>query len=406
MQSQLTRNSRQRNSLSTTTKDISSFLDLAPSLNRARWEGVLLDYFNTSFGDLDDRVFIQDSRRFSAFFSLHRHFGEAKTLDFFGFLCVQALLPFTNRKLIESFHGDRSNVAAEWQRVYCLSTAYLAFKEAINSLLWNRSTQFKIQGLAHTVNAVFRDTLADNATLLHTESFIPHEVSIEPVFRAIAESGPSNVANSYRSYPDMTNDPLSNKIAVSSLLGSRAKTVTRPKWTTRRARDFVTHEKETAASYENFELSPQHHYFPWFESDVHLAVLYAGLGARLAASMFVALMNFQDDAEAVYAKNDRCLQPGGERVQPPDLNLQAAVVSLKIAWNAYAEVSTFVKVKDLLTLKRDAVFFAFNCWLACGRPNGESLCNVPLQQSAQFALVFNCSSTSTMNSTEKCNLFV
>ncbi|KAK8772046.1 hypothetical protein V5799_024711 [Amblyomma americanum] len=388
-----------------TMMNASSLPSLTPSITETSWDTMLKRYFNASLVDLEGGLYIEDRRRFSALFDLHREFGEARSLALFGFLCIQALLPFTSRQLLESFQMADAESAVEYQRVYCLSTAYAGFRDVIYGLLRDETALLVVRRLADAIEAAFMEENREDF-LQFSEPISGLNTSTGSVFRFFSGTKPETMKHVYPLCPDMTNDPLRNKIALYTHLEQTLPDVASSSPATSDGYNSFGYSREDVAAYSGFQLTPQHFYFPWLTPDVHLAALYGGLGTRLASVLFFGRVNARDDASSVYAQNDRCLLPVRSASQAVHTELQAAVVSLRIAWRAYAKASANLGVKDLLPLRTDVVLFAFNCWLLCGSNEGETLCNVPLRQSADFARVLNCSTKSSMNLPKRCSLLI
>ncbi|KAL3222618.1 hypothetical protein MRX96_028397 [Rhipicephalus microplus] len=141
---------------------------------------------------------------------------------------------------------------------------------------------------------------------------------------------------------------------------------------------------------------------PFYVTNVSTAILVAGVGARIVGALYydhVAARGMNNMAK-IYADNQVCLSPGSGS-ESPDLEIQGAVASVDVAWAALKSSSESSGSPKNSSAADNVLFFSFFCYLFCGDPDGERMCNVPLQHSTTFSGVFGCGSGSFMNPAEK-----
>ncbi|KAH9372690.1 hypothetical protein HPB48_007783 [Haemaphysalis longicornis] len=89
----------------------------------------------------------------------------------------------------------------------------------------------------------------------------------------------------------------------------------------------------------------------------------------------------------------------------PTLTSRERFAAVPLVWAMFekaSEVTDDVLVMDLPTFKAAYVPFLSACYVLCGAPDGERLCNVPLMHSVDFARVYDCPVGSPMNPAKKC----
>ncbi|XP_065284041.1 uncharacterized protein [Dermacentor albipictus] len=388
-------------SMTFTTYDTESFLRQTPSVSRDRWDSMLSRYFGASVAGLRNAV-VENVQHFQALFRLHEDGGEAALNDVVEALCVQNLVRFTSFGIIASFH-ESSEVAAMWLQEKCFISTFSFFGYDLNHnfLASHRGALDNVERLAENVRQAFFDVLSDseNATAHSHRSHHEWRENISEhhfrkLFAVLKRSKARAYPAEYAVYPDLTRDPLQNWKILNEFYRRLPVSANSA---------LIAFGENDLSKFRGFELSIQHLSFPYYEPDAHRGCVLGGLGTRLAAAVFYDYVDSQADFLKFYQRNHDCLAPdaGGE----PDVNLQGAVAAIPVMFYMFRKASEDdedASVKDLSHFRADRISFMFGCYLLCGEDNGETMCNVPLKHSADFARTYGCPVGSPMNPSEKC----
>ncbi|KAL1478406.1 hypothetical protein MTO96_035037, partial [Rhipicephalus appendiculatus] len=410
----------------TRSGNASFFLQYTPSVPKARWDTLTKRYLNVSLiGDEDTLkggVAIQSTGVFSAVFELHAKQGEHVTDDIVEGLCVQALVDYVSSDLLRSLLGGSRELATESIYERCFSDAYRFYGVAINAYFHQPLSHVvaDLSRVATLVQEIFTSGLRDNDTTLR---------AVAPGLATRGSSGPSSrrgnfdlaltglsmldtksFTESYGDYPPQASSSLHNWMQHAAFASGGGKTPAGASLWESLNEDVG----RTAGRFHNFRLGLAHMEEPFYAANVSPPALMAGVGARLAAALFYdhVAARSPDDLVKAYAQNQECLFPGTGGGSP-DLEIQGAVASVDVALTALKAASvantssgTSVGLWDTIFgfLADDELFFSFFCYLHCGEPDGERLCNVPLRHSAGFSRVFGCRSGSAMNPEKKCRM--
>ncbi|KAH7974448.1 hypothetical protein HPB49_015666 [Dermacentor silvarum] len=393
---------------------VSSLGEYAPSVPEEKWRSLLHHYLRYYFSDLE-AVVLYNARSFAAIFEALRDRGEAVMSDVLGFLGVQAAIYYTSGTLRDVFF-DSPGEAVSQQEHYCFARAYRFYEHALNNFLLegNASAAASLEefrNLAERIRTQF-PRLLELDTFQSDTSPRATEYNVRALFDIVEKSRPEFFVPHYAGYPNVTNSALRNWMALSAHIrkagASSAEFVE-----SAGAGGQVDCAGQCDTVFFRWRLTPYHLGFPWYLPNVHRGVLLAGLGARVAAALFLDYVDRNATSrEEVYRKNHACLRAWTPNLgTSPDLDLQAAVSAVATAFRMYedeanrrANASLFT---DVGSVKASQVFFVFGCHLFCGDDrSGERLCNVPLRQSSDFARVFNCDRSSAMNPEKKCVMHI
>ncbi|KAH7974310.1 hypothetical protein HPB49_013978 [Dermacentor silvarum] len=411
----------------TSSANASFFLQYTPSVSKVRWDALTKRYFNVSLIDDEDDlrggVVIQGANVFSAVFEVHAKLGEHLTDDIVGGLCVQALVDYTSSDLLASLLGGSRELATESVYDRCFSDAYRFYGSAVDAYFHpplSREVMF-LRRVATLVHETFSDTLRRHDTMPGTVvpgSATKDSSSTPPrkhrnfdlALSSLYGLNTKMLADSYDHYPPETDSSLEDWMRHAAFASIGGKSPTGESlW------ESLNEDVGRAAGrFRNFRLRLAHMEDPFYAVNVSAAVLMAGVGARLAAALFydhVAASSLDDPSKA-YTENQECLFPGTGGGSS-DLEIQGAVASIDVAWSALKAASgarsssgTAIAPWDSGAglLADEELFFSFFCYLFCGEPDGERLCNVPLRHSSGFSRVFRCEKASAMNPEQKCRM--
>ncbi|XP_049513956.1 uncharacterized protein LOC125941073 [Dermacentor silvarum] len=409
----------------TRSANASFFLQYTPSVSKARWDTLTKRYLNASLvhdqDNLRGGVAIQGADVFSAVFEVHAKHGEHVTDDIVGGLCVQALVGYTSSNLLTSLLGGSRELATESVYDRCFSDAYRFYGAAIEAYFHPPLSRevVDLRRVATLVHEAFSDTLRRRFAMpgvVASGSASKNSSSAHRNFDLALSSlyglNTKTFADSYDRYPPETDSGLYNWMRHAAFASASGKSRTGVSlW------DSLNEGVGRAAGrFRNFRLRLAHMEDPFYAVNVSAAVLMAGVGTRLAAALFYdhIAVSSRDDPSKVYTENQECLFPGTGGGSS-DLEIQGAVASIDVAWSALKTASvarsstgTAIAPRDsgVAFLADEELFFSFFCYLLCGEPDGERLCNVPLRHSSGFGRVFGCESVSAMNPDKKCHMGV
>ncbi|KAK8775278.1 hypothetical protein V5799_031371 [Amblyomma americanum] len=381
--------------------DTTSFFRLAPSVPVERWNTMLRRYFNISFSDLHG-VAVRNVDYFRAVFKAHEQKGEGAMNDVVETLCVQNLVQYTSYEIIASFHESG---AIQSLREDCFLSTVAFFSYDVNHfLLKTRSSALSgVIQLAERVLEAFFAFIGDSDNRSHTlihnyaQSHDGNVSNFRNVFTVLKNSAQTAYHFAQGGYPVVTSDPLHNWILFYKSYLRLSRAVALSPLTQYRERDF--------AKFKGFSVLTEHLDFPYYTPDAHRGVVLGGLGSRIAATVFYDYVESQRDASEIYQRNQDCL--AGSSGDEQDLDLQGAVASVPVVLSAFKqslEATDDHLAGDLPPFPATSILFLFGCYLLCGEPNGERMCNVPLMHSPEFSRVYGCAESSFMNPSNKCTL--
>ncbi|KAH7973382.1 hypothetical protein HPB49_000511 [Dermacentor silvarum] len=409
----------------TRSANASFFLQYTPSVSKARWDTWTKRYLNVSLIDDLDKlrggVAIQGADVFSAVFEVHAKHGEHVTDDVVGGLCVQALVDYTSSELLTSLLGGSRELATKSVYERCFSDSYRFYGAAIDAFLHPPLSRevVDLRRVATIVHKTFSNTLRRRfampgaiAPASATKNSSSAHRNFDLALSSLYGLNTKAFADSYDRYPPETDSGLYNWMRHAAFAAAGGKSPTGESLGETLNEDVG----RVAGRFHNFRLRLAHMEDPFCVANVSSAVLMAGVGARLAAALFYdhIAVSSPDDPSQVYTENQECLFPGTGGGSS-DLEIQGAVASIDVAWSALKTASVARSSTGMAIAPGDSgggfladeeLFFSFFCYLLCGEPDGERLCNVPLRHSSGFARVFGCENASAMNPDKKCRMGV
>ncbi|KAL1487307.1 hypothetical protein MTO96_008090 [Rhipicephalus appendiculatus] len=243
---------------------VTRFLSYAPQVSKDRWATQLETYFSVALNDAGG-VVIDDLGQFKAVFQLLERHGERMMLDLLGWLSVQVLIHYTNKGLMDSFYR-LSDVANDEHHDRCFTTAYAAFGYALNRLFqehieveMNRVKRI----VQHRLRPAFRSLLQRGVYLLGSVTPEPTGGRLDRAFEIIYNTFVNGKSNSTHVFPELTELPLQNKMAISSYLKSPARVDARKD----SQRPYLAYGAYDSTLIEGFRLNPQHFALPWYAID-------------------------------------------------------------------------------------------------------------------------------------------
>ncbi|KAL1479881.1 hypothetical protein MTO96_051512 [Rhipicephalus appendiculatus] len=293
--------------------------------------------------------------------------------------------------LLTSLLGGSRMLAIDTAFKRCFSDAYRFYDVAINAYFH--------QPLSREVADITRVV-----TLVNQTFFSGLRGGNAP---GLSELNPKVFVESYDHFPQGTASSIKNWMQLAAFAAAGGKSPTGTP-----LRELVSEDVARAAGkFRNFRVSLAHMEDPFYVTNVSAAVLMAGVGARIAGALYYDHVEARglNDMAKIYAENQKCLSPESGS-ESPDLEIQGAVASVDVAWAALKatgalKFSSAASVSPPSSSVADnELFFSFFCYLFCGDPDGERLCNVPLQHSTSFSAVFGCGSGSFMNPQKKCRM--
>ncbi|KAK8784185.1 hypothetical protein V5799_009452 [Amblyomma americanum] len=388
--------------------NMTSLVVHAPTVSAAVWGSLVRHYHKTYFSDLE-AIVIYDMTSFAGIFKALQIRGEEAMNDLLGFLSVLAAVHYTNITLRDTFFGS-ADEAVNQQEQYCFVRAYKFYEHVLNHFLLDSATgpleEFK--SLVEKVRSAFLRFIRVQDTVPAGVSPLSQGYNLRSVFEGVEKSRPEFFLPHYARYLNLTTSALQNWIMLTEHLRK-----SRPSFS--RGFDEEGSEQEALAgqcgtAFYKWRLAPCHLTFPWFVTNGHRGALLAGLGARIAAAIFLDYVDRNATTRMkVYQSNHACLRASTALPDTSmDLGLQASVAALKTAWMMYEDerASNATLFPDVGPVTSPRVFFLFSCHLLCGESGGPRMCNLPLRHSADFARVFACRREEGMNLEEKCTMLV
>ncbi|XP_075729703.1 uncharacterized protein LOC142771738 [Rhipicephalus microplus] len=398
----------------TTVRDLASLKLYAPPVSFEMWSSAFRKFFNFDFAELNTTI-IYDVRSFSAIFRHVLVYGEAIMKDVFGFLSIMAAVWYTSSEIRDAFFGSSMD-ASFHQKQFCSISLYEFYGDALNHFFFEkaRSELKMFKGLQALMWNEFPRIVGPNGTLVGEEEPLPRANHLYGVSEFLRKSEPKVFLPRYKSYPNLTNSPLRNWIAL---------TDNKRKQLGFDYNDSYVRQKHTSCASQcdatifKWRLTPYHLTFPWYSSGIHRSILFAGLATRIAAAIFLDYVYRNElQRERFFEENQKCLQSMNPDLdEAPDVRLQAGVAAVLASSallnrtsrsNSSLIGSGTYSLDGVGDVKESEEFFVFGCHLLCGDDDAERLCNLPLRHSVQFAHAFNCEVDTNMNPRRKCHLRV
>ncbi|XP_065304802.1 neprilysin-1-like [Dermacentor albipictus] len=385
-----------------TFNDSEKFLPYAPSVTRERWDSAFQQYVSGSIRSYSG-VTVDSVPYFRAVFDLHQTYGEDVMNDIVEAICVQNLVAFTSVDMLISFYGGQRDRAHESVREGCFQHLYLIFGFAVNNQLMSHGlaqAQQHVRDFGENLRSTFHSSLGElprNVSMRNESAPNPEDV-FDAVFDFLIRSVPLEYPWPYRSYPNVSDDPLENLVRFQGFY-SRIPGGSKPY--------FITYQPADYVRFKDFRMMLHYLMFPFYTDTMHVGVLAGGLGLRLAATVFYSVIDEADQAEAkeIYRRNHECL---GLKEKEVDLDLQGATAAVPVTQELYSKMRKKTRYNKLLgsimNFTEAQVPFVAGCYLLCGEERGPALCNIPLKHSAEFSKAFRCSKDANMNPKNKCSM--
>ncbi|KAK8768899.1 hypothetical protein V5799_014639 [Amblyomma americanum] len=288
---QFSRPLRVRRQLANATR----LLEYFPSVPAKRWNDVLTKRANVSLNELDGLV-TNEPDNLHAVSSLHQKRGEELVNELVEVLAVQSLIIFADFALLSSFYQD-SQLAMKDVRRKCFTVTNHMYGYAINDLYRNvtRKGERFVKGLAEKLRRASPAVLIGNASLSGDSDQLPAKTKhLDIALRTLQWSRPKEYMALYANQPELTDSPLRNYVLASAYLKSLP-------YDSERKSAIVERSDKTLPMFWDFRPTIDYFHYPFYAPDASLSVLYAGIGTRLAASLFFDYVERKSAPEQVGA---------------------------------------------------------------------------------------------------------
>ncbi|KAH6921948.1 hypothetical protein HPB50_006866 [Hyalomma asiaticum] len=276
----------------------SFLLRYTPSVPKDRWNSLTKRYLNVSLIDETDghesEVVIQAIDVFPVIFEVHAKQGEHVTDDIVGSLCAQALVDYMSSDVLTSLLGGNRELATESIYERCFSDAYRFYDTAIIAYFHNPLSR-EVADLRRVVTQV-RETFS--GVILHgnsklravtpnttkRNSSVPsgNTVNFDLALAGLDILNATGLINSYDHYPQGVDSSLQDWMRHAAFASSGGKSPTGAPLRESLNENFG----RAAGRFLNFRLGLAHMEDPFYMANVSAAVLMAGVGARMAATLF------------------------------------------------------------------------------------------------------------------------
>ncbi|KAL1426022.1 hypothetical protein MTO96_003491 [Rhipicephalus appendiculatus] len=385
-------------SSSATTCDIHHW---AKMRSKHRWRAAFYKYWKIASNE-SVPVTIESRDYFWAVFAHYRKFGDAQTMDLFGWLCVRALVPFTNRKILSSYYA--SPAIQSKHRTLCFHQTdeimHYAFQSAIALDMTSGLLVDDVTALVARILSSTADTLTAG-WLFFGECHIDGN-SKDRFLGALAKYDASYTAQAYASFPDMTDDPLVNWMETASAAPSAFRYLL-PAGELVLGQDMQINEHPIKPAYLDI---------PWYALDAPRAVKLAGLGSRVAAKVFRELLSSNELCLELKASTEllwKCVvaraQEDAEHLQDARDDVLVSILSSGVLWPVLEDLMTGSSSApaSIQSLSEIQLFFVLGCLLLCGEEHSQAKCNLPLKDNVRFASAFSCRRGTPMHPKRTCS---
>lgn len=389
--------------ISTSTSRIHRLSGVVP---KERW----LKVFRTLLNVSDDvPVIIRNGRYFQALFALHSRLGEDDFTELYHWLCVQALVPFTNRRIMQAAHPGVS--VREKHRERCFASSDRAFHYALEYPYMSHVASAQVEDdmgqLMQRVGRSFAQVLSrtDSPILASNCSAAAVERSAGAYTALFRRSRPEYFEEAYLRYPDMTHSAVTNWLAVAASAP-----------TAMPSESSNVGEASPHSSVWSVPIEASYLDVPWYALTAPNAVKFAGIGSRLIGKLVSELvLNNEACRTAVLNKYEEtwdCIEAGlANKYRSLDavkVDGQVSMLSWAVAWTAFkahaASRPSTVVLRVFPALSGEALFYVVGCLLLCGEDvhQAEARCNLPLRNDHNFATAFSCGLGSPMRPKAQC----
>ncbi|KAH9360023.1 hypothetical protein HPB48_009580 [Haemaphysalis longicornis] len=380
----------------TTTTDIHTWTRM---LSKRRWQAVFYKYWRINNND-SVPVTVYSKDYFLAVFAHYRWLGATKAMDLYGWLCAQALFPFTNAKIVSSYYSFQD---AEIQhRGLCFhQTDYImhyAFQESFARDVTTESVRDDITRLVARLVRAVDDTIT--AGWLFFGACPAYANDRDRILSVLEKYDPAYVKEAYRSLPDMTDSPIANWMQ-----------------TIEAAPSYIDQEVPTgklisgeSARVRESPIEPACLDIPWYALDAPLSVKLAGFGSRVTSAIFHELISNLNTCDTLEKNTERlweCVirrERAGEFTALSKKDILVSIFSSSVLWSVLegSLASGSTTLEGLRSLSEEQLFFVHRCLPLCGEDDGPAKCNLPLKDNVRFARAFHCRRGSPMRPKMAC----
>ncbi|KAH7957189.1 hypothetical protein HPB52_015919 [Rhipicephalus sanguineus] len=378
-------------SSSATTSDIHHW---AKMRSKQRWRAAFHKYWKIADNE-SVPVTIESRNYFWAVFAHYRRFGDAQTMDLFGWLCVRALFPFTNQNIVSSYYA--SPAVQSKHRTHCFHQTdkimHYAFQSAIALDMTSGLLVDDVTLLVTRILSSTDDTLT--AGWLFFGECLIYDNSKDKFLNTLAKYDTSYTTQAYASFPDMTSDPLVNWMEAANAAPSAFSHLLP-------AGELVLGQHVLV---DEPPIKPVYLDIPWYALDATRAVKLAGLGSRVAAKVFRELLSSNEmcldlkkSAEVLWKCVVAREQEDAELLDDARDDVLVSILSSGVLWPVLEDLTkdSSSATANIQSLSEIQLFFVLGCLLLCGEEHSQAKCNLPLKDNVRFARAFSCRRGSPM----------
>ncbi|KAL1442073.1 hypothetical protein MTO96_030992 [Rhipicephalus appendiculatus] len=252
-----------------------------PLLSADDWSAALLKYWNIT-ANANAVIMVYNSRYFDAVFNRHKVVGREKFAQFYGWLCVQALVPFTNKHILSHYYAPRDPILSH--RQYCLAETRHYFPGGLEANILREEYE------RNDLQEVTRDIVRAMGDAEWGRPF-NHGSCSDALREATSRDWPLvNVAH-FDTLPDMSGNPLINWSRMKSAV---------PSPTLKGEGTPAPSEREqsilSGATFEDLDPS-------FYSPDIPSGATYGGLGLRVAAGLVMGFLGTRTGCRRLHGED-------------------------------------------------------------------------------------------------------
>nr|XP_054930158.1 endothelin-converting enzyme 2-like [Dermacentor andersoni] len=332
-------------------------------------------------------VVVHTGSYFQILFALYEKLGEADFNELYAWLCIQALVPFTSRRIVLAQHMPAPNTVLQRHRWQCFKNAervfhyalvypYLAdivsetVRDDVAALMRRISRSFgKVVLRARPLSPNSKCTLNSDEILtgVHTEMF--------------SRARPDYFEGYYADFPDMTPIAVTNWMRTAEFSPLSVTSGDTPGSVGDAA--YVNYSRAWSRPLEASYLDA-----PWYSLRAPRAVKFAGLGSRLVSRLISELVPKRRACDKAFLAEVEgtidCLATVHEshirNFSAIIDDVRAAVLSWTVLWKALethvGSRANATALEHFPRLSEPALFFVLGCLLTCvAHTHSEELAN-------------------------------
>ncbi|XP_064489211.1 endothelin-converting enzyme 2-like isoform X2 [Ornithodoros turicata] len=391
-----------RVSSETVRMNLSQLAELTPNISELRWEQVFKSEFHLEHTPVD----VCNTEYIKGFNKVLGIIGEVELHRYIGWINVQQMAPYVNRKFFSVYAGRNDITVADLQTCLYRTESYMGWATfgSYATQYFDTNTREDMHHIIRSISRTVSQKQPCCTTEMENQSDVGSTVQRsldELLFYADRFGDPQAMDVILSNISDMGNHVLLNWMDASKgftkidydLFGSISSSF-QPQMQQTYYTFFNSNEKR-------FLMPPYAAMLPLYHKNISNAVKYGALGSLVADAATKLLY----DNYLFLPQKWRCFSDSVDGVRN---DTEAAALSLHLAWKAFQSVAA-TGTRPLQTLSDAQLFFVAACLLMCGDGTDGTRfvhkCNEPLKRSVAFSEAFSCPRNSPMNSEEKCVFF-